>query len=87
MVHSLQTLSKSQITQQKGKTGRTDEGDHVTLMSYEQYENQVRSQDLAQLDECDLSLIESTEAPQFVGAGKGTDNQGLSSRLACVGSH
>ena len=35
-IDALQTLSKSQMTQQRGRIGRTDEGDHVTMMSYEQ---------------------------------------------------
>ena len=51
MVNALQTLSKLQTAQQKGRTGRTDEGD---MMSYGQ-DTQARSQDLAQLEECDLT--------------------------------
>ena len=45
--NALQTLSKSQMTQQQERTGRTDEGDHITMMSYVQYTSQVRSADLA----------------------------------------
>ena len=41
MVNVLQTLSKSQTTQQKGRPGRTDEGEHGTMMSYGQYTTQV----------------------------------------------
>ena len=51
-VNVLQTLSKAQLTQQQGRTGRTDEGEHITLMSHEQ---QVRSTDLPQLEESDIS--------------------------------
>ena len=36
-VNALQTLSKAQMTQQQGRTGRTDEGDHITLMNHDQY--------------------------------------------------
>ena len=54
-VNALQTLSKAQITQQQGRTGRTDEGDHITLVSHEQHVSQVRSTDLAQLEESDVS--------------------------------
>ena len=54
-IHALQTLSKAQMTQQQGRTGRIDEGDHITLMNYEQYTSQVRSSDLAQLEESDIS--------------------------------
>ena len=54
-MNALQTLSKSQMTQQMGRTGRTDEGDHITMMLFRQYEQQVRAQDLAQLDESDLT--------------------------------
>ena len=54
-VNALQTLSQSQMTQQMGRAGRTDEGDHITMMSFRQYEDQLRSQDLAQLVKCDLT--------------------------------
>ena len=54
-VNALQTLSKAQMTQQQGRTGRTDEGDHITMMSYDQYVSQVRSSDLAQLEESDIT--------------------------------
>ena len=36
-VNALQTLSKAQMTQQQGRTGRTDERDHITMMSYDQF--------------------------------------------------
>ena len=36
-------------------TGRTDESDHITMMSYSQFQSQARSQDLAQLEESDLT--------------------------------
>ena len=54
-VNALQTLSTAQVTQQQGRTGRTDEGDHITTMSYDHYVTQVRSSDLAQLEESDIS--------------------------------
>ena len=54
-VNALQTLFKAQMTQQQGRTVRTDEGDHITMMSYDRYVSQVRSSDLAQLDESDIS--------------------------------
>ena len=56
-VNALQTLSKAQLLQQLGRTGRTDCGVHITMMSHEQYSTQVRSSDLAQLEESDLSPI------------------------------
>ena len=49
-VNALQTLSKAQLLQQQGRTGRTDQGVHITMMSHEQYASQV-----AQLEESDLS--------------------------------
>ena len=49
------TLSKAQILQQLGRSGRTDCGIHITMMSRGQYTSQVRSADLAQLEESDLS--------------------------------
>ena len=54
-VNALQTLSKAQILQQLGRSGRTDCGIHITMMSRDQYTSQVRSADLAQLEESDLS--------------------------------
>ena len=53
-VNALQTLSKAQILQQLGRSGRTDCGVHITMMSRDQYTSQVRSADLAQLEESDL---------------------------------
>ena len=50
-VNALQTLSKAQLLQQLGRTGRIDCGVHVTMMS----RVQVRSSDLAQLEESDIS--------------------------------
>ena len=41
--------------QQLGRTGRTDRGIHVTMMSHDQYLSQVRSSDVAQLEESDIS--------------------------------
>ena len=40
-VNALQKLSKSQMTQQQRRTGRTDEGDHITMMSYDQFPGAV----------------------------------------------
>ena len=54
-VNALQTLSKAQLLQQLGRTGRTDCGVHITMMSRVQYSTQVRSSDLAQLEESDIS--------------------------------
>ena len=54
-VNALQTLSKAQILQQLGRSGRTDCGIHITMMSRGQYTSQVRSADLAQLEESDIS--------------------------------
>ena len=34
-VNALQTLSKAQLVQQQGRSGRTDQGMHVIMMSYE----------------------------------------------------
>ena len=65
-MNALQSLSKAQMTQQPGRTGRTDEGDHITMMSYDQDVSQVWSSDLAQLEESDVtpmilrSLVAST---------------------------
>ena len=59
-VNALQNLSKAQMTQQQGRTGRADEGDHITMMSYDQYVSQVRSSDLAQLEESDKIKIDSS---------------------------
>ena len=56
-VNALQTLSKAQILQQLGRSGRTDCGIHITMMSHDQYVSQVRSSDLAQLEESDISPI------------------------------
>ena len=42
-------------SQQLGRTGRTDCGIHNTMMSRGQYVSQVRSADLAQLEESDIS--------------------------------
>ena len=50
-VNTLQTLSKAQLLQQLGRTGRTDQGVHITMMSHDQYASQVRSTDLAHLEE------------------------------------
>ena len=54
-VNALQTLSKAQLLQQLGRSGRTDCGIHITMMSQDQYVSQVRSSDLAQLEESDIS--------------------------------
>ena len=54
-VNALQTLSKAQLLQQLGHSGRTDCGLHITMMSRGQYVSQVRSADLAQLEESDIS--------------------------------
>ena len=54
-VNALQTLSKAQILQQLGRSGRTDCGIRITMMSRGQYLSQVRSADLAQLEESDIS--------------------------------
>ena len=54
-VNALQTLSKAQLLQQLGRSGRTDCGIQITMMSQGQYSSQVRSSDLAQLEESDLS--------------------------------
>ena len=54
-VNALQTLSKAQLLQQLGRSGRTDCGVHITMMSHDQYVSQVRSSDLAQLEESDIS--------------------------------
>ena len=54
-VNALQTLSKAQLLQQLGRSGRTDCGIHITMMSRRQYLSQVRSADLAQLEESDIS--------------------------------
>ena len=52
-VNALQTLSKAQLLQQLGRSGRMDCGIHITMMSH--YVSQVRSSDLAQLEESDIS--------------------------------
>ena len=54
-VNALQTLSKAQLLQQLVRSGRTDCGEHITMMSRKQYLSQVRSADLAQLEESDIS--------------------------------
>ena len=54
-MNALQTLSKAQLLQQLGRSGRTDCGIHITMMSQGRYSSQVRSSDLAQLEESDLS--------------------------------
>ena len=54
-VNALQTLSKAQLLQQLGRAGRMDCGVHITMMSQGQYDSQVRSSDLAQLEESDIS--------------------------------
>ena len=54
-VNALQTLSKAQLLQQLGRSGQTDCGVHITTMSHNQYLSQVRSADLAQLEESDIS--------------------------------
>ena len=54
-VNALQTLSKAQLLQQLGRSGRTDCGIHITMMNHDQYLSQVRSADLAQLEESDIS--------------------------------
>ena len=53
-INALQTLSKAQLLQQLGLSGRTDCGVHITIMSHEQYLSQMRSSDLAQLEETDM---------------------------------
>ena len=54
-VNALQAFSKAQFLQQLGRSGRTDRGTHVTMMSHDQYLSQVRSTDSAQLEESDIS--------------------------------
>ena len=54
-VNALQTLSKAQLLQKLGRAGRMDCGVHITMMSQDQYVSQVRSSDLAQLEESDIS--------------------------------
>ena len=54
-VNALQTLSKAQLLQQLGRSGRTDCGVHITMMSRKQYLSQARSADLAQLEESDIN--------------------------------
>ena len=54
-VDALQTLSKAQLLQQLGRSGRTDCGVHITMMSRKQYLSQVRSADIAQLEESEIS--------------------------------
>ena len=54
-VNALQTFSKSAMTQQTGRSGRIDEGDHITMMSHSQLVEQVPAQDIVQPDESDLS--------------------------------
>ena len=49
-MNALQTLSKAQLLQQLGRSGRTDCGIHITMMSHDQYVSQVRSADPAQLE-------------------------------------
>ena len=39
-VNALQTLSKAQLFQQLGRTGRIDQGVHITMMSHRQYASQ-----------------------------------------------
>ena len=43
------------IFDELGRSGRTDCGIHVTMTSHDQYLSQVRSSDLAQLEESDIS--------------------------------
>ena len=43
-----------------GRSGRTDCGTHITMMSHDQYLSQVRSADLAQLEESDVSPYDLT---------------------------
>ena len=45
-MNALQTSSKAQLLQQLGRSGRTDCGIHITMMSHGQYSSQVRSSDL-----------------------------------------
>ena len=54
-VNALQTLSKAQLLQQLGRSSRTDCGVHITMMSHDPYLSQVRSSDLAQLEESEIS--------------------------------
>ena len=54
-VNALQTLSKAQLLQQLGRSGRTDCGVCITMMSHDQYLSQVRSADQAQLEESDIN--------------------------------
>ena len=54
-LNTLQTLSKAQLLQQLGRSGRADRGVHITMMSHEEYTSQVRSTDLARLEESDIS--------------------------------
>ena len=54
-LNALQTLSKAQLLQQLGRAGRMDCGVHITMMSKDQYVSQVKSSDLAQLEESDIS--------------------------------
>ena len=53
MINALQTLSKSQMAQQKGRTGRTDEGDHITMTSLEQYEHKSKKKGI-KANRCDF---------------------------------
>ena len=43
------------MTQPMGRTGRVDEGDHITMMSHTRFVDQALAQDTAQFDENDLS--------------------------------
>ena len=54
-VNAFQTLSKAQLLQQLGRSGRTDCGVHITMMSHEQYLSQARSSDQPQPEESDIS--------------------------------
>ena len=51
-VNALQTFRKSN-DKQMGRTGRTDEGDHITMMSHSQFVEQICVQDVAQLGKSD----------------------------------
>ena len=59
-VNALQTWSKAQLLQQLGRSGRTDCGVHITMMSHGQYLSQVRSADLAQLEETEYQPYDLT---------------------------
>ena len=76
-VNALQTLSKAQLLQQLGRAGRMDCGVHITMMSQDQYDSQVRSSDLAQLEESRETILQTSilvsTTPSGADARKGAD--------------